>query len=210
MKRIVAFIAVLGWASMLAADDSVGLSCWIVREAPFEGSVKVSVEDLKLDGFCRRWPDASFKEIRAVSPGCHTTLHTALTPLHSVHAATNSTTIVVEFVAGPMAGCLRCGSVFTRFLSIGSRLSPGVAGRRRSQSSGSPAGLAAPLLGYFPASGTLRGWLQMVVASFSCSGIILSVMSFFGYIVVPVPPLGRDRFPNGPREWWANGMPLRP
>ena len=21
---------------------------------------------------------------------------------------------------------------------------------------------------------------------------------------------GRDRFPNGPREWWANGMPLRP
>ena len=21
---------------------------------------------------------------------------------------------------------------------------------------------------------------------------------------------GRDRFPNGPREWWANGMPFRP
>jgi hypothetical protein len=59
-----------------------------------------------------------------------------------------------------------------RFLSISSRLSPSVADRLRGHPSGSPSGLAvslrsAPSPGWLP----FPGWLQMVVSSFSCSGI---------------------------------------
>lgn len=49
-----------------AATEPIPLDFWVIRSKPFEGAEKVSVEDLKLDGYCRRLPDVRVSAIRSV------------------------------------------------------------------------------------------------------------------------------------------------